>query len=703
MVLVSRRGARWWVLLLAVVWSFLFGPAVPPVGAQWEADSLAEYSACVGPATEPAGFNDVEGYPEATRAAIDCLAHYRITVGTSSGEFVPGGEVTRWQMALFLVRAAGPAGIVLPQPADQGFGDIGELPPYIQDAINQLARIGIAKGATESEFRPQREVTRRQMAQFLARFLEAAPVGPGGVDIAELGHEAEDEHFEDVVHLSRDVHRMIAVLFDMGVTAGTSSTLFSPDDPVTRAQMALFITRALDHTNARPAGLILQTGPTTVVAEESTEVVVTVRDSTHRPVPDLPVDLFHAVSIEAAFNSQGRCTHHVIPELGHRTCVIDPGDGTTDEDGNFYYELIVDRNQLLWAWSGAQGDRFDVEETHFVSEVFSVVEPAAAFLLTDDMPPHAAKVSYDTPVTFTWQLVDQYGYPVEQARVRIRVNIEESGRGRRTQNQPRTFSTDGSGTVEFDHVIEEVESHTTVPDALLRLEVLDSSDLDIIDMSTVGLLGGEEEGAPSPIAWSEEGKRPNALVLIQSVAYDVVSESGVGRRNGVTALLVDQYGNPVGGERIHFKSDDEDGLWQDPVDADLAKAEFRVVTNNRGRASVIYNRGSSDPGIETMEAFVQDRDIQAEPVEHYWLVEAPDDGDSHTYEVILHDRNRRTLILEYGADEYVLAKYDRNDSYRYHGQEEDYQSFIRHLQEGDTVDITIESRHPNEVNTFERF
>ena len=701
---VATFGHRWGVLLMCVVlWSLLSGPAVPVSGQDDVPDSLAATSACVGPATESAGFTDVDRYPAAAQAAIDCLAHYRITLGVPTGEFDPGGVVTRWQMALFLVRAAGPAGILVPNPSDQGFKDIGDLAGHIQDAVNQLAALGITKGTTESSFSPHHVVTRRQMARFLARFLEAAPVGPGGIDITAVRHGVNEERFQDVEHLRVVVHRIIARLFEMGVITGTSTRQFSPDEPVTRAQMALLIARSLAHTNARPAGFVLQTGPTTLQAEESTELVISVRDSAHRPVEDLPIDLFHSVSSVAAFNSQGRCTHHVLPELGHRTCVIDPGDGTTDEDGNFYYDLIVDRNLVLWAWSGAPGDRFDSEETEFVSVEFYAVDPAAGFRLTDDMPPHAAKVPYGTSVTFTFQLVDRYGYPVEQEKVTIRVRIKESGEDRRTQSRPRTLSTDRSGTVEFDHVIEEVESHTAVPDAHLSLEVLDSSDLEIVDMSTVGLLGGAEEGNPSPIAWSEEESRPNALVLIQSVDYDVVSASGSGRRNGATALLVDQYGDPVSGETVHFKSDDEDGLWQDPVDPDLAKAEFRVVTNSRGKASVIYNRGSGEPGIETIEAFVQGKDIQAEPVEHYWLLEAPDDGDTHSYEVIIHDRKRRALVLEYGPGEYLLAKYDRNDSYRFHGEEEDYASFVRHLLEGDTVDVTIESRHPNEVNTFERF
>jgi hypothetical protein len=36
----------------------------------------------------------------------------------------------------------------------------------------------------------------------------------------------------------------------LGITAGTTPTTFSPGDPVTRGQMAVFIIRALMNTNA---------------------------------------------------------------------------------------------------------------------------------------------------------------------------------------------------------------------------------------------------------------------------------------------------------------------------------------------------------------------------------------------------------------------------------------------------------------------
>ena len=91
----TTRRARWGVLLLlALVGSLLFGTAVPVVGQDRAPSEQATYSACVGSATESSGFNDVAWYPAAARAAIDCLAHYNITHGTSTGDFDPGGEVT---------------------------------------------------------------------------------------------------------------------------------------------------------------------------------------------------------------------------------------------------------------------------------------------------------------------------------------------------------------------------------------------------------------------------------------------------------------------------------------------------------------------------------------------------------------------------------------------------------------------------------
>ena len=112
MPLIARQRSRLAVLaVLALVGSLLAVSAVPAVAADDDtADATADYSACVGAATEDAGFSDM-GNSFAADAA-NCLAHYGISSGTGDGStFSPDKAVTRLQMARFLSRAAGPAGI----------------------------------------------------------------------------------------------------------------------------------------------------------------------------------------------------------------------------------------------------------------------------------------------------------------------------------------------------------------------------------------------------------------------------------------------------------------------------------------------------------------------------------------------------------------------------------------------------------------
>ena len=77
----------------------------------------------------------------------------------------------------------------------------------------------------------------------------------------------DDRHFEDLGNQPLRVYEAVRALFEMGVVEGTSRNTFSPGRPVTRAEMALAITRMLGHTNARPAGITIQTDGVVVDAE----------------------------------------------------------------------------------------------------------------------------------------------------------------------------------------------------------------------------------------------------------------------------------------------------------------------------------------------------------------------------------------------------------------------------------------------------
>ena len=107
------------------------------------------------------------------------------------------------------------------------------------DNILCMADLGLTEGIGDgTSYGPRLAVTRAQMASFIARLIEHY-----------LGEELPvgDERFDDVpaglVHAD-NIHKLL----EAGITRGTSDgggTSFAPQLPVTRGQMASFISRAL--------------------------------------------------------------------------------------------------------------------------------------------------------------------------------------------------------------------------------------------------------------------------------------------------------------------------------------------------------------------------------------------------------------------------------------------------------------------------
>lgn len=97
--------------------------------------------------------------------------------------------------------------------------------------IECVAAYDITMGTTATTYDPTGMLTRGQMATFLAHLL----------DVAEVPTDRTDQGFTDVAgNVHEDSIDAIAVL---GVTVGTTLTTFSPNETVTRAQMASFLVR----------------------------------------------------------------------------------------------------------------------------------------------------------------------------------------------------------------------------------------------------------------------------------------------------------------------------------------------------------------------------------------------------------------------------------------------------------------------------
>ena len=102
------------------------------------------------------------------------LAAAGVTSGCAEGLYCPGAPVTRAEMASFLIRAIG--GFEgFDAPGDR-FDDDQESPHQVD--INRLALIGVTNGCGEREYCPSAPVSRAEMASFLGRALDIAPIDP---------------------------------------------------------------------------------------------------------------------------------------------------------------------------------------------------------------------------------------------------------------------------------------------------------------------------------------------------------------------------------------------------------------------------------------------------------------------------------------------------------------------------------------------
>jgi hypothetical protein len=99
---------------------------------------------------------------------INQLAADGITGGCGGGNYCPGNNVTREQMAIFLLRSRHGSGYTPPPCVTPTFGDVPCSSGFAA-WINQLAAEGITGGCGGGNYCPTNPVTREQMAIFLGR------------------------------------------------------------------------------------------------------------------------------------------------------------------------------------------------------------------------------------------------------------------------------------------------------------------------------------------------------------------------------------------------------------------------------------------------------------------------------------------------------------------------------------------------------
>jgi hypothetical protein len=178
-------------------------------------------------------FDDVDPATHFAFFFIETLERSGITGGCGGGGaiYCPDDPVTRAQMAVFLERGINGADFVPPPATGTVFADVGAN-DFAAAFIERLFADGITGGCGGGNYCPSNSVTRAQMAVFLLRAKYGAsytpPPATGVFNDVPVGSFAD---------------AFIEQLAAEGITGGCGSGNYCPADPITRAQMAVFLVR----------------------------------------------------------------------------------------------------------------------------------------------------------------------------------------------------------------------------------------------------------------------------------------------------------------------------------------------------------------------------------------------------------------------------------------------------------------------------
>lgn len=174
---------------------------------------------------KPISFTDIAGHwaePSILHAAERGLAQ-----GFGDGTFRPDLPVTRAAFARMISNALQFEG----SGALLHFADAEDIGDWAKQPVAQAAEAGVIVGYPDGYFRPDRAITRSEMAVMAARALDL-PIVPGSA-----------AGFADDEHIPSWASGAVRALREAGVLIGTGNDRFEPSAPATRAQTTVMLLR----------------------------------------------------------------------------------------------------------------------------------------------------------------------------------------------------------------------------------------------------------------------------------------------------------------------------------------------------------------------------------------------------------------------------------------------------------------------------
>ena len=552
------------------------------------------YSAC------PTGSAAAAGFTDTTSTDVDCIAMYGITTGVTATTYEPSANIPRWQMALYLTRAMNIAGYTLGSGADQGFTDISGYSAAIQTAINQLGQSGVTTGTTATTYDPDSNVTREQMAMFVARMLGKVAAGPGGsADTSTSvnvngGTTAYNYTDIDGGSVTFEGHNAIIELFHLGVPGhGSTVTTFGPATAITRGDMATWLTNGLDHTNARPAGLTMQSSTTSGYGALSPTLVVSHRTSDFKPSAGVVVDVFEWTNTTVEGNGQFSATTNLCGSTTAATgnsltkCVIDVGDSVTNASGNLatITEAVgASTTNSYIAWTGATAEKYlngttsgaAVDVAAGAAMVNLVMTPTSN-IYGEEMSNAGADagtkaganytpVKFGTDVTINMQLTTSLYAPTAIANTLITCthSIATDSDAATLSTTTTYLYTDATGAASltisqadpkpFTAVAADARNHVVTCLSAAGAAPYAGVNPAEVTSYTNGLLGATSSISASgvlKIRYTDVAAASQKTIITQNAKYGVIAALATSPvTRSATATVYDQYGNGIAGDTV---------------------------------------------------------------------------------------------------------------------------------------------------------
>lgn len=166
-------------------------------------------------------------------ASVKYVSQNNLMNGVSETAFAPDNALTRAMLVTVLYRAEG-------EPATNRsipFADI-EMGSWYANAVIWAQQNGIINGVSETQFSPNDNITREQIAAIMYRYANLK-----GMDAVTL---EENLHYADANEISEYAVSAMNWAVGTGLMKGKSTTTINPKDNATRAEIAAILQRFME-------------------------------------------------------------------------------------------------------------------------------------------------------------------------------------------------------------------------------------------------------------------------------------------------------------------------------------------------------------------------------------------------------------------------------------------------------------------------